>query len=88
MKSDFKVQDSESKAKGKQQVKQQHEKQAPPDWVLDLMMSVKRLEQKVDSTMNEVEVLKNNKDIAKEHEIQDVVKPERGDDEEDEEFQP
>jgi len=26
MKSDFKVQDSESKAKGKQQVKQQHEK--------------------------------------------------------------
>jgi hypothetical protein len=52
------------------------------------MMSVKRLEQKVDCTMNEVEVLKNNKDIAKEHEIQDVVKPERGDDEEDEEFQP
>ncbi len=49
------------------------------------MSSVKRLEQKVDSTMDDVEILKN-KDTAKEQEMQTVVKLERSSGEEDVEF--
>jgi hypothetical protein len=86
MKSEFKVQESESKAKGKQQVKQKHKKEAAPDRVLDLITSVMRLEQKVDSIMDEVEVLKK-RDTTKEPENQVVVKPKRCDDDKDDEFQ-
>jgi len=53
-------------------------------WVLTLISSVKRLEQKVDNTSNEVELLK--KDTAKEQEKETVVKSEKNGDEEDVEF--
>jgi hypothetical protein len=46
------------------------------------MSSVKRLEQKVDNTMDEVEVLKKN-ETAKEQELQPVIKSEKSGDEED-----
>jgi hypothetical protein len=82
MKSEFKVQELESTAKGEQQVQKGHKKEAGPDWMLDLITSVKRLEQKVDSTMDEVEVLKK-KDTTKAV----VVNPEQGDDDEDDGFQ-
>jgi len=42
MKSEFKVQESESKAKGKQKVKQKHKKEAALGRVLDLITSVMR----------------------------------------------
>ena len=57
--------DSQTKVKvmdkGKQQDKDAPKKEATPEWVLTLMSSVKRLEQKVDSTMDEVEVLKKKR---------------------------
>jgi len=59
--------DSQIKDTGKHNVKEQLKKGAPPDWVLTLISSVKTLEQKIDSTSNEVELLK--KDTAKEQEI-------------------
>jgi hypothetical protein len=46
------------------------------------MSLVKRLEQKVDDTMDEVEVLKK-KETAKQQELQPVIKAERSGDEED-----
>jgi hypothetical protein len=47
--------------KGKQQFKEAPKKESTPEWALTLMSSVKRLEQKVDSTMDEVEVLKKKR---------------------------
>jgi KaiC/GvpD/RAD55 family RecA-like ATPase len=47
--------------KGKQQVKDAHKKESTPQWAFTLMSSVKRLEQKVDSTMDEVDVLKKKR---------------------------
>ena len=71
--------------KGKQQVKEAQKKGSTPEWALTLMSSVKRLEQKVDSTMEEVEVLKK-KEATKEQELQPVIKSEKSGDEEDVEF--
>ena len=59
--------DSQIKDKGKHHVKEDLKKESPPDWVLTLISSVKRLEQKIDITSNEVELLK--KDTTKEQEI-------------------
>ena len=59
--------DSQIKDKGKHHVKEELKKESPPDWVLTLISSVKRLEQKIDITSNEVELLK--KDTTKEQEI-------------------
>jgi hypothetical protein len=68
--------------KGKQQVNDAPTKEATPEWVLTLMFSIKRLEQKVDNTMDEVELLKK-KETAKQQELQPVIKSEKNGDEED-----
>jgi len=67
--------DSQTKVKVMDKGKQQ-DKDTP------LMSSVKRLEQKVDNTMNEVEILKK-KQTTKEQELQPVIKSEKSGDEED-----
>ena len=64
--------------KGKHQDNDAPKKEATPEWVLNLMSSVKRLEQKVDNNINEVEALKK-KETAK-HEIQAVIKSEKSED--------
>jgi hypothetical protein len=46
------------------------------------MSSIKRLEQKVDNTMDEVELLKK-KETAKQQEFQPVIKSEKSGDEQD-----
>jgi len=75
--------DSQTKVKVMDKGKQQDKKkESTPQWVLTLMSSVKRLEQKVDNTMDEVEVLKK-KETAKEQELQPVIKSEKSRDEED-----
>jgi len=78
--------DSQNKVKvmdkGKQQDNDAPKKEATLEWVLTWMSSVKRLEQKVDNTMDEVEVLKKN-ETAKEQELQPVIKSEKSGDEED-----
>ena len=57
--------DSQTKVKvinkGKQQNHDAPTKESTPEWVLTLMSSVKRLEQKVDNTMDEVDALKKKK---------------------------
>ncbi|MFN9983691.1 MAG: hypothetical protein ACK53Y_27450, partial [bacterium] len=53
-------------------------KEATPEWVINLMSSVKQLEQKVDNTMDEVDALKK-KETAK-HEIQALIKSEKSED--------
>jgi hypothetical protein len=68
--------------KEKQQDNDAPKKEATPEWVLTLMSSVKRLEQKVDNTMDEVELLKK-KETAKEQELQPVIKSEKSGDKED-----
>ncbi len=68
--------------KGKHQDNDTPKKEATPEWVINLMSSVKRLEQKVDNTMEEVEVLKK-KETAKQQELQPVIKSEKSGDEED-----
>ena len=65
--------------KGKHQDNDAPKKEATPEWVLNLMSSVKRLEQKVDNTMDEVDALKK-KETAK-HEIQAIIKSEKSEDE-------
>jgi hypothetical protein len=81
--------DSQTKVKvmdkGKQQDNDTPKKEATPEWVLALMSLVKRLEQKVDNTMDEVEVLKK-KETAKQQELQPVIKSEKSGDEEDDEL--
>ncbi len=67
--------DSQIKDKEKHHVKENLKKESPPDWVLILISSVKGLEQKVDNTSNEVELLK--KDTLKEQEKETVVKSEK-----------
>jgi hypothetical protein len=78
--------DSQTKVKlmdkGKQQDNNAPKKEATPEWVITLMSSVKRLEQKVDNTMEEVEVLKK-KETAKQQEFQPVIKSEKSGDEQD-----
>ena len=68
--------DSQTKVKvmdkGKQQDNDTPKKEATPEWVLALMSLVKRLEQKVDNMMDEVEVLKK-KETAKQQELQPVL---------------
>jgi hypothetical protein len=71
--------DSQSKVKLKHQDFGAPKKEATPEWVLNLMSSVKRLEQKVDNTMDEVDALKK-KETAK-HEIQASIKSEKSEDE-------
>jgi len=53
--------DSQTKVKLKHQDIDVPKKEATPEWVIHLMSSVKRLEQKVDNTMNEVDALKKRK---------------------------
>jgi hypothetical protein len=71
--------DSQSKVKLKDQDFGAPKKETTPEWVLNLMSSVKRLEQKVDNTMDEVDALKK-KETAK-HEIQAFIKSEKSEDE-------
>jgi hypothetical protein len=78
--------DSQTKAKvmdkGKQQDNDARKNEATPEWVVTLMSSVKRLEKKVDNTMDEVEVCKK-KPTAKDQQLQPVIKLEKSGDEED-----
>ena len=78
--------DSQTKVKlmdkGKQQDNDAPTKEATPEWVLTLMSLVKRLEQKIDYTMDEVEVLKK-KESTTEQELQPVIKSDKSGDEED-----
>jgi len=78
--------DSQTKVKvmdkGKQQDNDAPTKEATPEWVLTFRSSIKRLEQKVDNTMDEVELLKK-KETAKQQELQPVIKSEKNGDEED-----
>ena len=71
--------DSQTKVKlmdkGKHQDNNAPKKEATPEWVINLMSSVKRLEQKVDNTMDEVDALKK-KETAKQ-ELQPVIKSEK-----------
>jgi hypothetical protein len=71
--------DSQSMVKLKDQDFGAPKKETTPEWVLHLMSSVKRLEQKVDNTMDEVDALKK-KETAK-HEIQAFIKSEKSEDE-------
>jgi len=71
--------DSQTKVKLKHQDINAPKKEATPEWVINLMSSVKRLEQKVDNTMDEVDALKK-KETAK-HEIQTIIKSEKMEDE-------
>ena len=77
--------DSQTKVKlmdkGKHQDNDAPKKEATPEWVINLMSSVKRLEQKVDNTMDEVDALKK-KETAKQ-ELQPVIKSEKSGDEKD-----
>jgi hypothetical protein len=77
--------DSQTKVKlmdkGKHQDNNAPKKEATPEWVIDLMSLVKRLQQKVDNTMDEVEALKK-KETAKQ-ELQPVIKSEESGDEKD-----
>jgi hypothetical protein len=71
--------DSQTIVKLKHQYLNAPKKEATPEWVINLMSSVKRLEQKVDNTMDEVDTLKK-KETAKQ-ELQTVIKSEKsGDD--------
>ena len=71
---------SDSQAKVKVMDKQQDNdaptKEATPEWVLTFRSPIKRLEQKVDNTMDEVELLKK-KETAKQQELQPVIKLEK-----------
>jgi hypothetical protein len=75
--------DSQTKVKlmdkGKQQDNNAPQKEATPEWVINLMSSVKRLEQKNDNTMDEVEALKK-KETTKQ-ELQPIIKSEKSGDE-------
>jgi len=77
--------DSQTKVKlmdkGKHQDNEAPKKEATPEWVINLMSSVKRLEQKVDNTMDEVDALKK-KETAKQ-ELQPIIKSETSGDEKD-----
>ena len=71
----------DSQTKVKLMVKEKHQdidapkKEATPEWVINLMSSVKRLKQKVDNTMDEIDALKK-KETAKQ-ELQTVIKSEK-----------
>ncbi|MFO0446427.1 MAG: hypothetical protein ACK524_09660 [Planctomyces sp.] len=71
--------DSQSKVKLKDQDFGAPKKETTPEWALNLMSSVKRLEQKVDNTMDEVDALKK-KETAKQ-ELQTIIKSEKNEDE-------
>jgi outer membrane murein-binding lipoprotein Lpp len=72
--------DSQSKVKLKHQdIINAPKKEATPEWVINLMSSVKQLEQKVDNTMDEVDALKK-KETAKQ-ELQTIIKSEKSEDE-------
>jgi len=76
---------SDSQTKVKLMVKGKHQdidapkKEATPEWVINLMSSVKQLEQKVDNTMDEVDALKK-KETTKQ-ELKTVIKSEKSGDE-------
>jgi len=61
--------DSQTKVKlmdkGKHQDNDAPKKEATPEWVINLMSLVKRLEQKVDNTMDEVDALKKKETANK-----------------------
>jgi len=71
--------DSQTKVKLKHQDFNAPKKEATPEWIIHLVTSVKRLEQKVDNTMDEVDALKK-KETAK-HELQTIIKSEIMEDE-------
>jgi hypothetical protein len=71
--------DSQTKVKLKHQDIDAPKKEATPEWVINLMSSVKQLEQKADNTMDEVDALKK-KETAKQ-ELQTVIKSEKSEDE-------
>ena len=78
--------DSQTKVKlmdkGKHQDNDAPKKEATPEWVINLMSSVKRLEQKVDNTMDEVdEVDALKKKETAIQELQPVIKLEKSEDE-------
>jgi hypothetical protein len=77
--------DSQTKVKlmdkGKHQDNDAPKKEATPEWVINLMSLVKRLEQKVDNTMDEVDALKK-KETTKQ-ELQPIIKSEKSGDEKD-----
>jgi len=80
--------DSQTKVKlmdkGKHQDNDAPKKEATPEWVLALMSLVKRLEQKVDNTMDEVdEVDALKKKETAIQELQPVIKSEKSGDEKD-----
>jgi hypothetical protein len=67
--------DSQTKVKLKHQDIDAPKKDATPEWVINLMSSVKRLKQKVDNTMDEIDALKK-KETAKQ-ELQTIIKSEK-----------
>jgi hypothetical protein len=79
MNHEIKVQETEFKAKGKHEVKEQDKNQEPPQCFAEFMKAVQRIEQKVDSTVEEIDDLRK-KDIIKMPEIEDVLKSEKDDD--------
>ena len=82
MKHEIKVQETELKAKGKHEVKEQDKNEEPPQWFAEFMKTVQRIEQKVDTAIKEVDDLKK-KDIIKIPEIEDVLESEKEDDDND-----
>ncbi len=78
MKHEIKVQETEIKAKRKHEVKEQDKNEEPSQWFAELMKAVQRIQQKVDSTIEEIDDLKK-KDIVKMPEIEDVLKSEKED---------
>jgi outer membrane murein-binding lipoprotein Lpp len=70
--------DSQTKVHLKHQDIDAPKKEATPEWVINLMASVKQLEQKVDNTMDEVDALKK-KETTKQ-ELQTIIKSEKSED--------
>jgi hypothetical protein len=71
--------DSQIKVKLKHQDINAPKMEATPEWVINLMSSVKWLEQKVDNTMDEVDALEKKETIKQE--LQTVIKSEKSEDE-------
>jgi vacuolar-type H+-ATPase subunit I/STV1 len=72
------VQETDFKAKGKHEVKEQDKNEEPSQWFAEFMKAAQRIQQKVDSTIEEIDDLKK-KDIVNIPEIEDVLKSEKDD---------
>ena len=72
------MQETDFKAKGKHEVKEQDKNEEPSRWFAEFMKSAQRIQQKVDSTIEEIDDLKK-KDIVKMPEIEVVLKSEKDD---------